>query len=102
MTERRYSITEKQLDALKKLAERLDLSAPAVFPVWKSYVSGRHRDKFDELIERLEDVCSDLENCVTSLDNIIDDRSGGKKTNSDVLRDFRFLIEDIEGQEAAL
>ncbi|WP_346688998.1 hypothetical protein [uncultured Cloacibacillus sp.] len=102
MTERRYSITEKQLDALKKLAERFEASAPMGIPSWTKNISTEQRDRFDELMERLEDICDELDSCITAFDNIIDNSQRGKETGPDALRDFRFLIEDIEGQEAAL
>ena len=53
-------------------------------------------------MERLEDICDELDSCITAFDNIIDGSQRGKKTGPDILRDFRFLIEDIEVQEAAL
>ena len=102
MTEKRYARTEKQLDEMKKLAERCEAFAPMEIPSWDENTSTERRGRFDGLMERLEDICDELDSCITAFDNIIDGSQRGKKTGPDILRDFRFLIEDIEVQEAAL
>ena len=102
MTERRYSITEKQLDALKKLAERFEASAPMEIPSWDENTSTERRDKLDELMERFQDVLNELEELMTAFDDNLEEIPNDREKSTDILRDFRFLIEDIEGQEAAL
>ena len=102
MTERRYAITEKQLDALKKLAERFEASAPMGIPSWDENTSTERRDKLDELMERFQDVLNELEELMTALDDNLEEIPNDREKSTDILRDLRFFIEDIEGQGAAL
>ena len=80
MMEKRYSITEKQLGELKNLVERFDVALPM------RYAGGCSVGDFDEAIDLIDEMEQSIENDWNRL--------------SDVLRDFRFFIEDIEGQEA--
>ena len=71
-----YTITEKQLDELKKLLERLEETP---------------REKADEETELIQ--CEGGEP-IETLRDILSDALAGP------LREMKFLVEDIEGQEA--
>ena len=60
MMEKRYSITEKQLEEQKKLEERLEASAPMEIPSWNEDTSTERRDELDELImDRFQDILNE-------------------------------------------
>lgn len=73
---KRYTVTEKQLDELKKLLERLEETP---------------REKADEENEMIQ--CEGGEP-IESLADILSDAL------AEPLRELKFLVEDIEGQEA--
>ncbi|KEJ91114.1 hypothetical protein [Synergistes jonesii] len=76
---KRYIITEKQLDELKKLLERYEEGLPT------RYCGGSAVDD----LEAAQDLIDEMEESVE------------KDWNSlfETWRDLKFLIEDVEGQE---
>ena len=70
MMEKRYSITEKQLEEQKKLEERLEASAPMEIPSWNEDTSTERRDELDELImDRFQDILNELEDLMAAFDD---------------------------------
>lgn len=70
MTEKRYSITEKQLEEQKKLEERLEASAPMEIPSWNEDTSTVRRDELDELfMDRFQDILNELEDLMAAFDD---------------------------------
>lgn len=70
MTEKRYSITEKQLEEQKKLEERLEASAPMEIPSWNEDTSTERRDELDELfMDRFQDILNELEDLMAAFDD---------------------------------